>query len=491
LAVFAIVSAGAVIYAWLSPNVYRSTSRIRVEAAPIPQDYVRSSDRSSPEDQIAAIRGAVQSRSFLERMVQDFQLLGYGSDDDFSMESTIKALSTNIEITSTSKDTFNIAFYSIDPKLAQALTRRTVETLIQSGSISRKNRAIEADQFLEEQLRQTQQSLSAHEDKIKQFKLTHLGELPEQGEANMNALSRLDVQLAATENALQQLHERKKLLGVMAQEQKRMLQMTQDMILPKQNSASAVIIESSPNPALAAKQAELAALTAKYTPQYPDVIRLTREVELLKQKLAKENEASAKAAELASVEAPKSQMPIAPKDAVSQVGMEDTGNIELETINNDIKRKERERDSILAQQKKYQARLNLAPALEQELMVLSREYETLNQQHANLQSKKFQSQMTASLETNKSGDTYKIIDEASLPEKPLFPNRIHILLMGLVAGFVLGIGAALGRELMDTSFSSGEEVASVLNLPTLAIITEIPKNKTEQSVNERQLPKSA
>jgi capsular polysaccharide biosynthesis protein len=99
--------------------------------------------------------------------------------------------------------------------------------------------------------------------------------------------------------------------------------------------------------------------------------------------------------------------------------------------------------------------------------------------------------MTASLETNKSGDTYKIIDEASLPEKPLFPNRIHILLMGLVAGFVLGIGAALGRELMDTSFSSGEEVASVLNLPTLAIITEIPKNKTEQSVNERQLPKSA
>jgi len=45
-----------------------------------------------------------------------------------------------------------------------------VETLIQFGNSSRKTRAMETDQFLDEQLRQTGQDLAANEQKIKQFK---------------------------------------------------------------------------------------------------------------------------------------------------------------------------------------------------------------------------------------------------------------------------------------------------------------------------------
>jgi polysaccharide chain length determinant protein (PEP-CTERM system associated) len=490
ITVFIVVNAGAVLYSWLKPEVYQSTSRIRVESAPIPQDYVRPSDRSSPEDQIAAIRSTVQSRSFLGRMIQDFQLFGYGVDADFSMEDAIKTVSGNIMITSTSKDTFNISCSTTDPQLSQALTRRMVETLIQSGSSSRKNRAIEADQFLEEQLRLTQQKLAEHEDKIKQFKLMHLGGLPEQEQANMNALSRMDVQLAATENALQQLQERKKLLSTVAQEQKRMLLLTQDLILPKQNSAAVVTEESNVSPALKAKQAELSALLAKYTPQYPDVVRLTREIEILKQKLAIEKDESAMGAGMAPIEDPKTQAQVeAPTE--THIDLPEAGNLEIESVNNEIKRKEKERDAILDQIKKYQARLNLTPALEQELMALRREYETLNQQHASIQSKKFQTQMTASLENNMSGDTYKVIDGASLPEKPLFPNRIHIILMGLGAGFVLGIGAALGRELLDTTFGSGEEISTALNLPTLATIVEISQKQPKRLAGERSFSKSA
>lgn len=489
LIVFLSVSTSAAVYAWIRPNLYRSTSRIRVESAPIPQDYVRPSVHSAPEDQIAAIRSTVQSRSFLERMVMDFQLFGYGSSSDFSMEDTIKAVSNSIEITSTSKDTFNIAFYSSDPQLAQSLTRRTVETLIQSGTRSRKDRAIETDQFLEEQLRQTQNQLAAQEEKIKQFKMTHLGELPEQSEANMNGLARLDVQLSATENALQQLQERKKLLGIMAQEQKRMALLSQNLVMPQQNMPPVVTEPGDSNPLLAAKQADLAALTAKYTPQYPDVIRLTREVELLKQKIAKEKEESRNSAELTPIEEPKHQAePVQPDAELGAVP--EAGAIEIQVIENDIKRKEKERDTILAQMKRFQARLNLAPALEQELLALKREYETLNQQYASLQGKKFQAQMTTSLETNKSGDAYKVIDEANLPEKPLFPNRIHIVLMGLSAGFILGLGAALGRELLDTTLGSEDEIAVILKLPTLAVISEIPK-KEPKALAANQLIKSA
>jgi polysaccharide biosynthesis transport protein len=490
LIVFATVGVGASIYAWLKPNIYRSTSRIRVESTTISQDYVRPSERSSPAEQIAAIRSSIQSRNFLGRMIQDFQLYGYGSTTNFSMEDGIKTVGSSIEITSTSKDTFNIAFTAADPQLAQSLTRRTVESLIQNGTRSRKDKAIETDQFLEEQLRKTQQNLAVSEEKIKRFKLMHLGELPEQGEANMNTLSRLDVQLAAAENSLQQLLERKKLLGSMAQDRKRMLLLTQDLALPKQTLAPAATKDAGSTPALLAKQAELAALSAKYTPQYPDVIRLSREVELLKQKVAREKEAAEKAAEVASVEEPKKQADAEPLD-MGQNALPDAGNMELETINNDLKRKEKERDAILGQIKRFQARLNLAPALEQELMGLRRDNETLNQQYASLQGKKFQAQMTTNLETDKSGDAYTVVDEANLPERPLFPNRTQVILIGLGAGFVLGIGAAFGRELLDTTLGSEDEVASILKLPTLAIISEISGKEPKRLVGMSNMPKSA
>lgn len=482
-----LVFAGASVYAWLKPNIYRSTSRIKVEPVAIPQDYVRPSVRSTPEDQIAAVRSAVQSRSFLQRMIQDFQLFGYGVDvGAFSMEDAIKAVSRNIEITNVSPDTLNIGFSSPDPQLAQSLTRRMVETLIQTNTSSRKTRALETDQFLDEQLRQAQQDLAAQEEKIKQFKATHLGALPEQSQAVMNALNRLDVQLASVENALENLQERKKMLFAIAQNQSRNSSLHQELVLPEEDLLPSMDVGETPDPVLAAKEAELAALTAKYTPKYPDVVRLTREVEALRQKLAKEKEAAENTRLTAKGEPAERS---ASETAVSEPNsLPSTEDLETQSINNDIRKKEKERDEILKQIRQFQGKLNLAPALEQELMALSREREILDQRYTSLQQKKFQSQMTANLEANKSGDTYVVIDDANLPEKPLPPTRIQIILAGIIAAIAAGIGAALGRELLDSTLGSEQDVAAVLNLPTLATISEIPLKEPKRRL---RLSKSA
>ncbi len=487
LAVFLLVAAATIAYAWRMPNVYRSESRVMVGTAIIPQEYVRPSDRSSAQQQIAAIRAAVQSRSFLERMIREFQLFGYGTSEDFSMEGTVRALRGNIEIANTSQDTFTIAFSSTDPQRAQAFTKRMVETLIQSNTSSRKTKAIETDQFLDEQLRQTEQKLAEYEEKIKQFKMAHMGELPEQSEANMNALNRLDVQLASTENAIQQLHEKQKLLEIMAEDQKRMILLTQDIVVPQQNLIDMESESPESNPLLSRKEAELEALKLKYTSQHPDVVRLEREVRQLRQQLAMETE------ERDSGDADES-MPLAREEMTSQ--FETPGsladvvpspvNVEMETIKNDIQRREKEREDILSQMKQLQGKLNLAPALEQELMIIAREHANLQKQYENLQNKKFQAQMTANLETNKNQDTYKVIDEANLPEKPSFPDRLQIVLMGLGAGFGLGIVAAFGREFLDTTLSDEEEVAAVLKLPVLATIAEVPAKEPRKFLKMRK-----
>ncbi len=486
IAVFLLVSIGAVVYALRKPDVYRSQARIQVEAAPMPQDYVRPSIRTSPEEQIASIRSAVQSRSLLERMIQDFQLFGYGMGEDFSMEAAVRGVSNNIEITTSSRDTFNVAFHASNPQLAQSFTRRMVETLIQSSTSARRSKAVETDQFLEDQLRRTAEKLAEQEEKIKQFKMAHFGRLPDQFDANMRTLNQLDVQLASVENAIGQLHDRRKMAETMARNQQQMMLMTQQLMNSSPDLSDSGIDQPRTDPVLEAKERELEALLLKYTPQYPDVVRLTREIEYLKQKAAREAE-SASAAEGGGDE------------AILPSGIDDFAGLppgagpdpEIESIENDIRRQEKEKAAILRQIQSVQARLNLAPALEQELTVLNREYSTLKSQYDNLQSKKFQSQMTTNLETDRSSDTYRVIDEASLPEKPIFPDRIQIIGLGLVAALAAGVGAAIGRELLDTTLASEEEVTALLKIPVLATISEVPAKQLKKPGRSGGMLKSA
>lgn len=485
LAMFAVIAIGVAVYAWRIPDVYRSESRILVEAAVIAQDYVRPSIRSTPEEQIAAIRAQVQSRSFLERMIQEFGLFGYGTDDNFSMDRTVEALNRNVKILNTARNIFSISFSAPDPHLAQNVTRRMVETLIQSSSSSRKAKAVETDQFLDEQLRKKEQELAAHEDRIKQFKMKYLGALPEQSVANLNALTGLNAQLSAVESALQQARDREKLLELRAQEQKRLGALTQNILVSSTPAASGVVVESgSPvDSKLEAKKVELAALSARYTPNHPDVVRLAREIKDLERQAAA---ATTEMTPLQPTDEPavdSAGEPVEPSAAgVNELmNFEDsTIKFEADSIKSEIAKREKEKESILGQIRAYQAKLNLAPAVEQELTALTREYDVLQRQYASLHEKRSQAQMTANMETNTNIDTYKIIDEANLPERPSFPNRVQIMLIGLGAAFVLGIGAAMGREMLDTTLVTEEEAAAVLNLPVLATISEIPRKEPKR-----------
>jgi polysaccharide chain length determinant protein (PEP-CTERM system associated) len=493
---FALVSASVSTYAWFIPDAYRSESMIMVEPAAISQDYVRPIIRSTPEEQIAAIRSQVQSRGFLERMIQDFGLAGYGKDPKFSMDRTVLALGRNIQILNTSRNTFSISFSASDPQTAQSFTRRMVDTLIGSSSSSRKAKAMETDQFVDDQLRKTEQDLAAHEDKIKQFKMANLGQLPEQSMANVNAITALNTQLSNIDSALQQAKERQILVEVRTKEQKRLGTLAQSVLLSQSPVVDAATLNSSPavNPKLEAKVAELAALTSRYTAHHPDVIRLSREVEDLKKQSAA---ASTEMTEMSSPAKPEKSAGTEHVEVASPVTDEVTDfqdsaiQFEAESIRNEIAKREKERVAVLAQIKAYQVKLNLAPAIEQGLTALLRQYDVLKQQYFNLQEKKSQAKLTANMETDPNSDTYKVIDEANLPEKAAFPNRMQLVFVGLGAGLVLGVGAAFGRELLDATLGSEDEVASVLKLPVLGSISEIPRKQPRRLIGSGRLPKSA
>lgn len=486
---FCVVVIAAAAYAWWVPNVYRSEAKLAVEPAPIPKDYVRPSEVSTPEEQISAVRQHINSRSFLERMIQEFQLLGYGRESGFSMDRAVEAVRRSIQVLSISKNAFSVSYTATDPQIAQSFTRRIVESLLQDSSSSRKTRAMETDKFLDEQLRQAGVDLAGYEEKIKQFKTAHLGALPEQESGNMSALNSLHSRLTLAENALQNALDQKRLIELRAKDQSR-YGMSQRLTMPMSDIAEEDFgsgeASSGHSEELAKREAELAQLRLRYTAGHPDVVRVTKEVELLKAQSA----AAAKAddASKAGEESDSGQGELSiPELTADSGGMESAAeSFESQSIKQEIAKREREKASILREIGVLRSRLNLAPALEQELRSLSREYDSLKLNYTNLQNKKFQSQMTANLETNRNTDTYKIIDDANLPDRPAFPNRLQMILLGLGAGVACAIGSVLARELLDTTLTTEDEVTSVLKLPVLASVSEISKKEMKPAMEQRR-----
>jgi|GEM_PF-6667143 len=65
-----------------------------------------------------------------------------------------------------------------------------------------------------------------------------------------------------------------------------------------------------------------------------------------------------------------------------------------------------------------------------------------------------------------------VVDPAALPAVPSSPKRSRILLMGLLAGLIVGGAGAFARERLDRQLHTSADIAAVLPAPILAIIDD-------------------
>ncbi|RKY37257.1 MAG: hypothetical protein DRP78_01575 [Candidatus Omnitrophota bacterium] len=94
--------------------------------------------------------------------------------------------------------------------------------------------------------------------------------------------------------------------------------------------------------------------------------------------------------------------------------------------------------------------------------------------------------ITQQLESFKEGTRFTVIDPARLPLKPIKPNLLKILLLGIGLGVGTGYACVYLVEMIDTSFRDTAEAKETLKMPVLGaisvIITEKELSKRKQSV---------
>ncbi len=81
-------------------------------------------------------------------------------------------------------------------------------------------------------------------------------------------------------------------------------------------------------------------------------------------------------------------------------------------------------------------------------------------------------------------NTLSIFEPATLPTKPIGPNKLLIILLATVSGFALAVGAAYLIEFLDDTIHTGEDVTHLLNLPVIAYIGKTPDDQGKPFVIE-------
>jgi succinoglycan biosynthesis transport protein ExoP len=140
---------------------------------------------------------------------------------------------------------------------------------------------------------------------------------------------------------------------------------------------------------------------------------------------------------------------------------------------------------------KLKSRFTSIPDYEIELKNLEQKAQTKKDIYLKFNTQLLGSRINEDAFRKEAENRYKIIEPATLPLKPVYPDRIRITALGLALGLVLGIGAVLLAEILDNSIRSIEDAENTLGLKVLGTIPKIESSKEVRSTPVlKQKPKS-
>jgi polysaccharide chain length determinant protein (PEP-CTERM system associated) len=441
--------AGGIGAAQLWPPTYKTVTTVAVQAPAVTPDLVAQRAVLNTEDRLRALTQQLRSPTVLERVVREETLAV-----DRPAESVMQELRGRITIEPMKPITgvadlnaFDIVYRDGTPERTQRVANRLAAVFVDEHSRSRAVQAEDTTEFLRTQLQSSQERITNLEKQLRRVKELHMGRLPEQTEANLQALGTVRQQLDATSNNLRYEQDR---LSFIERQIQAMRQGASSA--PAGGSAAA----PSPQQRINTLQRDLAAARSKYTDKHPEVLALEDELKI----------ARAEAAALRG-QSDSSREEQLGADPVYQQLTSDHSLAEAR-----IRNLQRGESQLKADIMRYQQRVEAAPMVEQELAATQREYDLERENYKNLSERHTAAQMQAQLAEQRGGERFSVLNKAFLPASPESPNRLNILLIAVAAGLVLGGSAALGRDYLDRSVRDARSLQDQFDVPVLA---EIPR----------------
>lgn len=462
---------------WILPARYKSSTLILVEEPTMPRSYVEPNVEGDMQDRLQSITQQILSRTRLLLVIDTLHLYA-GERRQITPDEKVELMRKNINIelvhdAHTQQITaFRINYSGRDPQQAQQVTEKLTELVIGENLKVRREQSEGTTKFIQDQLENARVALAEQEAKVRSFQAQHEGELPGEQAANLEILSGLQSQLQSQEDALSSARQQ----GIYLQ-----TLLDQDRAVRRIRHTADGVPTDIPtiDRELASLRVKLANLRTRYTDFHPDIQNTKAEIaeaERVKAGLTRDSERTHPEDELTGASGD--------EETVLQNASMLQLQSQLRASQADVGNRERAVVTLKGRIDKYQARLNNGPATEQQLADLARGYEQSRADYDALLKKKNDSQMATSMEQRQQGERFTMLDPPSLPQKPVFPNRMKFCGIGVGLGVLLGIAVVVVSEISNGHLHTERDIQALVGVP---IICEIPEiiTPSEQLIQKR------
>jgi protein tyrosine kinase modulator len=445
--VFLGVFTPAISFVAFMPDIYRSTATVLVERPDMPEAYARQAASDELDARLHTINQKILSRARLSGLITRFDL--YPTlREQVSPEDVIQRMRRDIEIEMKGAEqtwgrgattAFALSYRGRDAQRVAQVTNALASFYVEENERIREQEAARAAGILKTQLQEMKTKLDEQERRIGDFKSRHTGELPQQIEANLATLERLNAQLQLnSEKQLRAMERKDKLVKQFAET---------DSLGPAGDPEGTAA-------KIARLSQELQELRRSFSDKYPDVVRLEQEIATLRQQLA-ETSSGPEAEGKGTAPSDPALLPL--HGALRQ------GEAEIHRLKSE---EERLRRTIA----EYERRVENAPQRQQEFQQLSRDYETTKLLYDSLLKRHEEAVLAESMERGRKEEQFRILDAALPPREPAAPNRLWLSVMGLIVSLGSAVGAMALAEQFDTSFHGVDELRAFTKIPVLASI---------------------
>ena len=464
-ATFSAVLAATVSFAIYLPDIYQGQALVLIER-PVDENIVRAAD-SAPgelESRLHIIKQEILSRDRALELINRFhlypKLMRSGSVDD-----GLNQLRSDVEVNPSGPEqvsgkvktvSFTLKYTGDSAKTAADVTNAIASFYVQQNDSMRSQSAMGTLQFMRQQLGDAKAQLDRQDAAISQYTSRYTGQLPQQVGINLASLERMNTQLRLNgEQQLRLIEQREKLMEG--------LQDPSTIARAENPDATPEMLDRLKQ--IDKMKADLAQLQTRVTSKHPDVVRLQEQIADLEQQ-QKQDEAALdkKRAALAAAAAAKGQA-----EADAQAPRRQT----IDSLDAQLAKLREEEQVLRSTIASFEQRLQGAPEREQEYALITRDRQVAKDLYDSMLKRYDEAQLAASLETDRQGERFRVLEGALPPEGPTGPNRIRLILMGLLLAIAAGVAMVLTAEQFDASFHGVDEVREFTSVPVLVSIPPI------------------
>jgi polysaccharide biosynthesis transport protein len=461
IGVFAATLAAAASFAVCLPDLYRAGAVVLIDR-PVAEAFVRPAVAGELESRLHVIKQETLSRERLTSLITRFDLYPELRHNG-AIEAALDRTREDIEVEQTGPEqvsgrtktvAFRLNYTGRDRATVAEVTNAIAAFYVQQNDRIRSQEAAQTTQFLKQQLDEAKKGLDKEDQTIQSYNTRHVGQLPQQFELNLASLDRLNTQLRINgERQLRAIEQRGRLAD--------------DALILESGGGGAAPEDDKSVDRLEKLKHDLKQLETQFTAKHPDVQRLRDEIARI---------------EKANAEAPPTRIAGAPSpdpaEVYSRLGRSRRQSIQ--SLDSEIAKLKEEETSMRAAIANVEGRLESMPARQQEFTMVARDRQSAKDLYDSLLKRYEEAQIAESMETDRQGERFRILEAAVAPEGPSAPHRPYLLVLGVLAAIGLAAAAVIIAEQFDTTFHSLDDLRAFTAVPVLVTIPQISLGRGRQ-----------